>query len=82
MHQVTDRVTSQVVGVAEHEVAQRADLDANVTSDVLLAQIREEEDLKAVAHTLGVQQHRVVKIGHSLVVGLSRVAECRHTVRR
>ena len=82
MHQVADRVASQIVGVAEQKVAERAHFDANVASDVLLAQVREEEDLKSMPHALGVQKQCVVKVGDSLVVGLSCVAESWHSVGR
>jgi hypothetical protein len=72
----------KVVGVAQNEIGQRTDLNADVFLDVLLHKIGEQEQLKGVANSLGVKQDSIMQVSNIFVVSLACMTESSHFISR
>ena len=69
---------SQVLGVPQDHIAQRAALDADVFLLNLLLEVWEQHQLKSVTDPLGIERKGILKILTVSIMGLSSVEEARH----
>ena len=72
---------AQIIGVAEHHVAQGTDLNADVLLLNLLNQVREQAKLEAMSNTLSIKRHSRMDVRDLLVMSFTGVEEARHVMQ-